>query len=481
MKNYDVAIVGAGPGGIYAAYELKKKDPALSVVVLEAGHSLEKRHCPIDGKKIKSCISCKSCSIMSGFGGAGAFSDGKYNITNDFGGTLYEYIGKEEALSLMKYVDEINMENGGEGTRLFSTAGTKFKKLCMQNRLKLLDASVRHLGTDINYVVLKNLYAKLKDQVEFYFDTPVEKIEILGRRKESLEEGDTSTAKESLKTDCDGFVLHTKKEDFSAKKCIVSVGRSGSKWMESVCEDLGIPTKSNRVDIGVRVELPAVIFSHLTDELYESKIVYRTELFEDNVRTFCMNPNGIVVNENTNGIVTVNGHSYEGEEKHTENTNFALLVAKHFSEPFKDSNGYGESIARLSNMLGGGVIVQRFGDLVRGRRSNQKRIEEGMVQPTLQATPGDLSLVLPKRILDGIMEMIYALDKIAPGTANEDTLLYGVEVKFYNMEVALDEHLESNCRGLYVIGDGSGVTHSLSHASASGIFVAREIAEKVRH
>ena len=481
MKNYDVAIVGAGPGGIYAAYELKKKDPALSVVVLEAGHSLEKRHCPIDGKKIKSCISCKSCSIMSGFGGAGAFSDGKYNITNDFGGTLYEYIGKEEALSLMKYVDEINMENGGEGTRLFSTAGTKFKKLCMQNRLKLLDASVRHLGTDINYVVLKNLYAKLKDQVEFYFDTPVEKIEILGRRKERVEEGNTAASKESLKTDGDGFILHTKKEDFSAKKCIVSVGRSGSKWMESVCEDLGIPTKSNRVDIGVRVELPAVIFSHLTDELYESKIVYRTELFEDNVRTFCMNPNGIVVNENTNGIVTVNGHSYEGEEKHTENTNFALLVAKHFSEPFKDSNGYGESIARLSNMLGGGVIVQRFGDLVRGRRSNQKRIEEGMVQPTLQATPGDLSLVLPKRILDGIMEMIYALDKIAPGTANEDTLLYGVEVKFYNMEVALDEHLESNCRGLYVIGDGSGVTHSLSHASASGIFVAREIAEEVQH
>ena len=478
MKNYDVAIVGAGPGGIYAAYELKKKDPALSVVVLEAGHSLEKRHCPIDGKKIKSCISCKSCSIMSGFGGAGAFSDGKYNITNDFGGTLYEYIGKEEALSLMKYVDEINMENGGEGTRLFSTAGTKFKKLCMQNRLKLLDASVRHLGTDINYVVLKNLYAKLKDQVEFYFDTPVEKIEILGRRKERVEEGNTAASKESLKTDGDGFILHTKKEDFFAKKCIVSVGRSGSKWMESVCEDLGIPTKSNRVDIGVRVELPAVIFSHLTDELYESKIVYRTELFEDNVRTFCMNPNGIVVNENTNGIVTVNGHSYEGEEKHTENTNFALLVAKHFSEPFKDSNGYGESIARLSNMLGGGVIVQRFGDLVRGRRSNQKRIEEGMVQPTLQATPGDLSLVLPKRILDGIMEMIYALDKIAPGTANEDTLLYGVEVKFYNMEVALDEHLESNCRGLYVIGDGSGVTHSLSHASASGIFVAREIAEE---
>ncbi len=232
------------------------------------------------------------------------------------------------------------------------------------------------------------------------------------------------------------------------------------------------------MDIGVRVELPAVIFSHLTDELYESKIVYRTEKFEDNVRTFCMNPNGIVVNENTNGIVTVNGHSFEDPSKKTENTNFALLVSKHFSEPFEDSNGYGESIAMLSNMLGGGVIVQRFGDLERGRRSNHKRIEESTVRPTLQATPGDLSLVLPKRILDDIIEMIYALDKIAPGTANDDTLLYGVEVKFYNMEVELDENLETSHKGLYVIGDGSGVTHSLSHASASGVYVARRILEE---
>ena len=253
----------------------------------------------------------------------------------------------------------------------------------------------------------------------------------------------------------------------------------GRKWIENVCQKLEIPTKSNRVDIGVRVELPAVIFSHLTDELYESKIVYRTEKFEDLVRTFCMNPNGIVVNENTNGIVTVNGHSYEGAEKQTENTNFALLVAKHFSEPFKDSNGYGESIARLSNMLGGGVIVQRFGDLMRGRRSTEKRIEEGLVKPTLAATPGDLSLVLPKRILDGIIEMIYALDKIAPGTANDDTLLYGVEVKFYNMEVEIDNNLETRYKGLYIIGDGSGVTHSLSHASASGVYVARKIIEEM--
>lgn len=455
---YDVIIIGAGPGGIFSAYELLQKKSDLKIAVFDAGHSLEQRHCPIDGDKVKSCIKCKTCAIMNGFGGAGAFSDGKYNITNDFGGTLYEYIGRKQAFDLMEYVDHINMTHGGEGTKMYSTAGTNLKKICLQNKLKLLDASVRHLGTDINYVVLENLYNEMKDHMDFFFDTPIEKIEVLE----------------------DGYRVYAKDESYDCKKCIISVGRSGSKWMETVCDDLDIPTKSNRVDIGVRVELPAVIFSHLTDELYESKIVYRTEKFEDNVRTFCMNPYGIVVNENTNGIVTVNGHSYESADLRTENTNFALLVAKHFSEPFKDSNGYGESIARLSNMLGGGVIVQRFGDLVRGRRSNTKRIEEGLVTPTLAATPGDLSLVLPKRILDGIIEMIYALDKIAPGTANDDTLLYGVEVKFYNMEVEIDEHLQSKYDGLYIIGDGSGVTHSLSHASASGVYVARHIAENMQ-
>ncbi len=456
--DYDVIIIGAGPGGIFAAYELIKERPSCKVAVFEAGHALEKRKCPIDGVHVKSCVNCSRCSIMCGFGGAGAFSDGKYNITNDFGGTLYEHIGKKQALDLMKYVDSINMAYGGEGTRLYSTAGTQFKKLCLQNKLNLLDASVRHLGTNINYVVLGNLYAHLKDKVDFYFDSPVKTIQ--------------KTEK--------GYRIIWETGSCECAKCIVSVGRSGSKWMEQVCREMDIPTKSNRVDIGVRVELPAVIFSHLTDELYESKIVYRTEKFEDKVRTFCMNPNGIVVNENTNGIITVNGHSYEGSDKKTENTNFALLVAKHFSEPFKDSNGYGESIARLSNMLGGGVIVQRFGDLIRGRRSTVKRVEEGLVRPTLQATPGDLSLVLPKRILDGIIEMIYALDKVAPGTANDDTLLYGVEVKFYNMEVAIDEHLESRYKGLYIIGDGSGVTHSLSHASASGVYVARHILSENR-
>ncbi len=455
--NYDVIIVGAGPGGIFSAYELTQTCPNLKIAVFESGHALHQRRCPIDGVKIKSCINCKSCSIMSGFGGAGAFSDGKYNITNDFGGTLHEYIGKKQALELMQYVDKINLDFGGEGTKLYSTAGTKFTKICMQNDLHLLDASVRHLGTDINYVVLENLYAFLKDKVDFFFDTPVETIRVIDG----------------------GYEIVCKDAVYTCDKCIVSVGRSGSKWMEKICKELKIPTQSNRVDIGVRVELPAEIFSHLTDELYESKIVYRTEKYGDKVRTFCMNPKGAVVSENTNGIVTVNGHSYEDPAKQTRNTNFALLVSKHFSEPFKDSTGYAESIARLSNMLGGGVMVQRFGDLIRGQRSTPKRIEESFTVPTMSATPGDLSLVLPKRLLDGIIEMIYALDKIAPGTANDDTLLYGVEVKFYNMEVAVDDKLQSCYDGLYIIGDGSGITHSLSHASASGVHIARAIRDRL--
>ena len=411
--KYDVMIIGAGPGGIFSAYELINQDSSLKIAVFEYGNPLEKRHCPIDGDKIKSCINCKSCGIMNGFGGAGAFSDGKYNITNEFGGTLHEYIGKKKAIELMNYVDGINVKYGGGKTKLYSTANSDIKRLCLQNNLHLLDASVRHLGTDINYEVLQNMYTDLKDKVEFFFNTPIVKIEKLDA----------------------GYKLYTKQgEEFTGDKCIVSVGRSGSKWMEQICKK-----------------------------------------YQDLVRTFCMNPKGAVVNENTNGIVTVNGHSYEDPALQTENTNFALLVSKHFTEPFKDSNGYGESIARLSNMLGGGVMVQRFGDLIRGQRSSAGRLNKSFMTPTLSATPGDLSLVIPKRILDDIIEMIYALDKIAPGTAGDETLLYGVEVKFYNMEVELDKNLETLHKDLYVIGDGSGVTHSLSHASASGVFVARHI------
>ena len=457
MMHYDVIIIGAGPGGIFSAYELINLNPNLKIAVFEAGNELKKRVCPINGNNIKSCINCKNCSIMNGFGGAGAFSDGKYNITNDFGGTLYKYIGKEKAIELMEYVDKINMDNGGSCAKLYSTSNTSLDKECIKHDLHLLQASVRHLGTDINYIVLENIYNKLKLHVDFYFNSYVEAINKIDYGYEVLSKGNT----------------------YSCSNCVISVGRSGSKWMENICNHLDIKTKSNRVDIGVRVELPANVFSHITDELYESKIVYCTKKYGDKVRTFCMNPRGVVVNENTNGIITVNGHSYQDKTLQTQNTNFALLVAKQFSEPFKDSNGYGESIARLSNMLGGGVLVQRFGDLIRGRRSTPERIKEAFITPTLHATPGDLSLVLPKRILDGIIEMIYALDKVAPGTANDDTLLYGVEVKFYNMQVDVNGDLQTCHQGLYIIGDGSGITHSLSHASASGVHVARAIANKV--
>ncbi|WP_301205948.1 NAD(P)/FAD-dependent oxidoreductase, partial [uncultured Dubosiella sp.] len=330
-------------------------------------------------------------------------------------------------------------------------------KLCLQNDLHLLKAKVRHLGTDINYVVLENLFNALKDHVKFVFDTEID----------TIEKGE------------DVFVLTGKDLSVCADQVIVSTGRSGSKWMEKICDSLHIPTESSRIDIGVRVEVPYDIFSDMTDALYESKIVYRTRRYQDKVRTFCMNPHGVVVSENTNGIITVNGHSYEDPARYTDNTNFALLVSNHFTEPFHQSNQYGESIARLSNMLGGGVIVQRFGDLIRGQRSTQERIAKGFVTPTLQATPGDLSLVIPKRQLDDIIEMIEALDRVCPGMASDDTLLYGIEVKFYNMQVAVDEDLETCVKGLYVIGDCSGVTHSLSHASASGVYAARRIVEKL--
>jgi len=455
-NNYDVVIVGAGASGVFTAYELMQKNTNIRVLMIEKGNNLDKRICPIDGIKIKSCIHCKTCNIMNGYGGAGSLSDGKYNITNNFGGELYSYVGKEEALNLMYYVDEVLCKMGGADAKLYSTANSELKSKALQYDLHLLDAKVRHLGTDRNVKILGNIYDFLKDKIDMLFNTEVIGIEQLGN----------------------GFIVNTKNENFSCNSLVLATGRSGSRWISGVCKALGIKTESNRVDIGVRVELPAAVFEHITEEVYESKIVYRTKKYSDFVRTFCMNPHGEVVSENTNGIVTVNGHSYSNPELHTENTNFALLVSNHFTEPFKDSNEYGESIARLSNMLGGGVLVQRFGDLVQGRRTTEHRLSKSFTKPTLNATPGDLSLVLPKRQLDDIIEMIYALDKVAPGTANEDTLLYGVEVKFYNSRVEVDKNLETSIKRLYVLGDGSGVTHSLSQASASGVFVGRKIASE---
>ncbi len=457
MTNYDVVVIGAGAGGVFMAYEFAKLGRNIKVCVIDTGAPIAERVCPIDGKKITSCVHCKTCAIMHGFGGAGGMSDGKYNITNSFGGDLWAHTGKREAIELMEYVDKVNLEMGGGDAKLYSTVSTDLKAEALKYDLHLLDAKVRHLGTDRNRNILRNIYEYVKDKIDIHF---------------------RETVKSVRSADADGgFIVTTDRDEYSCRQAVVAAGRSGSKWISEMCRDFGIATRSNRVDIGARVELPAAVFEHITSKVYESKIVFRTKKYGDSVRTFCMNPYGEVVHENTNGIITVNGHSYADPAMHTENTNFALLVSNTFSEPFKDSNLYGESIARLSNLLGGGVLVQRFGDLVAGRRTNEHRLSQCFLTPTMKATPGDLSLVIPKRQLDDIIEMIYALDKIAPGTANYDTLLYGVEVKFYNSKVEVDENLETAVKGLYVIGDGSGVTHSLSQASASGVYVARKIAE----
>lgn len=456
MNKYDVIIVGAGASGVFMSYELTKLKNRAKVLLIDKGASLLERQCPIKAGKVKNCVMCNPCHIMNGYGGAGTLSDGKYNITNLFGGDLYRYVGQAEALELMEYVDDVLCSMGGADAKLYSTGNSNLKTVALQNNLHLLDAKVRHLGTDRNVKILQKIFEYTEKRVDYLFRTVVSDVEV------------GSSGDFQIRTD--------KGEEFQCTDLVLATGRSGSKWISSVCDKLDITQERNRVDIGVRVELPAEIFKHITDQVYESKLVYKTDKYNDAVRTFCMNPYGEVVSENTNGIVTVNGHSYSDPALQTENTNFALLVSNRFTEPFKDSNEYGESIARLSNMLGGGVLLQRFGDLVKGRRSSARRMEKCYTTPTLAATPGDLSLVIPKRQLDNIIEMIYALDKIAPGTANEDTLLYGVEVKFYNSQVQVDDHLETKVKGLYALGDGSGVTHSLSQASASGVYVARILA-----
>ncbi|WP_243343738.1 NAD(P)/FAD-dependent oxidoreductase [Anaerococcus sp. AGMB09787] len=456
MKDYDVVVVGAGASGAFLAYELTKLKTNKKVLILDAGRKVENRLCPISTGKVDHCISCKPCNIMYGFGGAGTLSDGKYNITTNFGGDLHEYIGEDKAMELMEYVDDVLMKfDGGGDLELFSTDKNDLKTKCLRYDLHLLDAKVRHFGTDRNKIILQKIFDYVKGTIDFSFSTLVKDVNY----------------------EDDHYLISTDKEVYRAKHLVLAAGRSGSKWIADICNKFDVGLKSNRVDIGVRVEVPAEVFKHITDEVYEAKIMYQTKQYNDVVRTFCMNPYGQVVTENTNGILTVNGHSFTDPKLQSENTNFALLVTNRFTEPFKNSNEYGESIAKLSNMLGGGVLMQRFGDLVKGRRSSERRMKKSFTKPTLNATAGDLSLVMPKRQLDDIIEMIYQLDKIAPGMGNDDTLLYGIEVKFYNSVVDVDEKFETSQNRLYCLGDGSGVTHSLSQASASGVEMARILNE----
>ncbi len=458
-QKYDVAIIGGGPSAIFAAYELVINNPETHVVMIEEGHDIYHRSCPIAEKKVTHCINCKPCNIMRGFGGAGAFSDGKYNFTSEFGGWLNEYLSDKQVEELIDYVDSINLHYGAP-TEFYTTKNSSIRKTALEFDLHLLQAKVRHLGTENNLEILTLLYEFLKERITILIEKHVDEFKKQGQEFILSLKGDSRQIR------CDYL--------------IAAPGRSGSEWFSDKCHKLGLSMSSNQVDVGVRVEIPAELFQHITDEVYEAKLVYRTKRYGDLVRTFCMNPKGYVVSENTDGIITVNGHSYRDEKLHSKNTNFALLVSNKFTEPFREPQQYGKRIASFSNMLGGGVLVQRFGDLIKGRRTNEHRLSQSFTKPTLAATPGDLSLVLPKRHLDNLIEMIYALDKIAPGMANDDTLLYGVEVKFYSSRLQLTSELETEIQNMFGIGDGAGITRGLSQASASGVHVARIIQKRMQ-
>jgi len=458
-EHFDVAIVGAGISGIMAAYELAENSN-LSIALLEQGKNIYKRACPIVEGKVPECINCEACSIMKGFGGAGNFSDGKYNFTTAFGGWFNEYIPDKDVMDLINYVDEINMKFGAT-EETFSTntpEAKKVEKLALEHDLHLLQAKVKHLGTENNLQILKRMYDYLESKITIQTDCQVTKIVPQDDGTYDLQTADNN--------------------EINCKYLIVAPGRAGAEWFSDQCKNLNIPLLNNQVDIGVRVEIPATVFQHITDVVYESKLVYRTKCHGDRIRTFCMNPYGHVVTENVDGLMTVNGHSYSDPNLRSENTNFSLLVSNRFTKPFNDPYQYGKRIASLSNLLGGGILVQRFGDLVKGNRTNEHRLSQSFVKPTLNATPGDLSLVIPKRQLDDIIEMIYTLDKIAPGTANHDTLLYGVEVKFYSAKPELTRELETKYKNMFAIGDGAGVTRGLAQAAATGIYVARNIIKR---
>ena len=450
-QQYDVLIIGGGIGGLMTAYRLLQNKPSLSVCLVEKGHALSKRVCPIVTKKVSSCIKCNHCAIMEGMGGAGAFSDGKYVISTEYGGWLTDLLPPETVLNYIEQADEILVSFGATTERYMPS--NRLKKLCLQHDLHMHQAQLKHLGTDSNFQTMVHMVEYLEQKCDIFTLTTATQVD-----------KDTHTVTLSCK---DGE--YTTKAD----KIIFAVGRAGSKFFTKWCRANNVPMTNNQVDIGVRVELPAILWEDFSREIYEPKIVYRSKGYGDTTRMFCFNDRGSVVTENTDGVLTVNGHSYRDEARKTQNSNFALLSTIRFTQPFKEPIDYARHVASLANLIcGGGVMVQRLGDLTSGRRTEEKRLRQGTVRPTLNAVPGDLSLCLPKRQLDNIIETLHALDKVAPGTANYDTLLYGIECKYYSARPQCNDFEVEGCSGIYALGDGAGFTRSLSQASANGLYVA---------
>lgn len=459
-NKFDVIIIGAGPSGIFCAYELSQKNPALKILMIEKGRRIEDRSCP--KRKTKVCVGCRPCSITTGFAGAGAFSDGKLSLSPDVGGNLPQILGYEETEKLLKESDQIYLKFGAD-TKVYGLNEEKeiarIRKKAIRANLKLIECPVRHLGTEEGYKIYQRLQEHLlKEGIRMEFNTMVENILIEGGRANG--------------------VVTDKGDTFYAAEIVAAVGREGSEWLSNLCREHEIDTEVGTVDVGVRVEVRDEIMEELNRSLYEAKLVYYTPTFDDKVRVFCTNPSGEVATEYyEDGLAVVNGHAYKAEKYKTKNTNFAILVSKNFTKPFKEPIQYGKHIAQLSNMLcDGKILVQRFGDFVRGRRTTEERLLRNNITPTLKdAVPGDLSLVFPYRIMKAIEEMIYALDQVTPGMASDETLLYGVEVKFYSNKVVTDQAFETNIKGLRAIGDGASVTRGLQQASANGLSVARSI------
>lgn len=465
-EKYDVVIIGAGPAGIFAALEITKLNKNLSVLIIDKGRSIERRKCParVNGK----CINCSPCGITSGWSGAGAFSDGKLSLSPEVGGRLLEYFSEDECMELIKYCDDIYLNFGANKT-VYGLNNEKIDKIkyeASKYNIRLIECPVRHLGTELAYEVLKKMYHYILNDTNTEFSELTEVEDI-------LVEDDTAA----------GVLVKNKQgqKKISAKYVIVAPGRGGAEWFSIQSKKLNLKTKNNAVDIGVRVEVPNSIMDHLTKDLYEAKLVYYSDTFDNKVRTFCMNPGGVVSEEHYDGtIAVVNGHSYSEKELRTENTNFAMLVSTSFTEPFDQPITYGKYIAKLGNMLtGDGIMVQRLGDLLNGRRTDYSRIKKSTTIPTLKsAVPGDLSFVLPQRCLTSIVEALKAFNNIAPGLYSKNTLLYGVEVKFYSSKFETNDKFETAIKNLYAIGDGAGITRGLMQASVTGVVVARDIAHK---